>query len=190
VYVPQGDIAFVRVAFDNNEQNPYFNAFADDFEMLIKLNRDDTSGGVINALMVDIYDEVFTGFTLTALDLTFAVGTIIKNTSNEIIFSVPAYELYFYYTANGGWQSILTGVQYFSHYANETITLNCPTSIALYSSDLATIPEADNSLNGTVNNTETTITNIFGNSAMQIVLAIFGGLAVLMLLSALIGGRR
>jgi hypothetical protein len=189
------NIAYVRVAFSNTESNPYFNAFTDDFEMLIKLNRDDTSGGVLNALMVDIHDGVFTGFTLTALDLTFEVGTIIKNTSNEIIFSVPAVELWFYYTAtNGGWQSILTGVQYFSYYANETITLNTPTHIAPapYTQNLASIEDGGNNLIGdnTTNTTNSTITNIFNDTAFTYPLAIVGGILVLAIIGSLIRRQR
>jgi hypothetical protein len=186
-----GSIAFLRVAFPNTEINPYFYAFTDDFAMLIKLNRDDTSGGIMNALMIDIHDGVFTGFTLTALDLDFEVGTVIKNTSNEIIFSVPAVELYFYYTAGSGWQSILTGVEYFSHYGNETVTLNCPTAIAMSAQDLASIA-GDNNFNGysTNNNIDNSITNIFADPVITYTVAILGGLAVLAILSTLIGGKK
>jgi hypothetical protein len=189
-----GSIAFVRVAFPNTEQNPYFRAFTDDFEMLIKLNRDDTSGAVMNALMIDINDGVFSGFTITSLNLTFTVGDILKNTSNEIIFSVHNPELYFYYTAtNGGWQSILTGIQYFSYYANETVTLNTPTYIAVapmtveLENNLLGNGDADDTItNNTTNNTA----NLFNDPIITYAVAIFGGLAVLMLLSALTGGRR
>jgi hypothetical protein len=186
-------IAYIRVAFANSEQNPYFNAFADDFAMLIKLNRNDNSGGIMNALMVDIHDNVFTGFKITSLNLTFAVGDILKNTSSEIIFSVPALELYFYYTStNGGWQSILTGIEYFSYYANETLTLNTPTYIAVapmtvdLSNNLIGNGNADDTTTQTTNNT----TNLFDDPIITYTAAIVGGLAVLMLLSALTGGKR
>jgi hypothetical protein len=188
-------IVYVEVVFPNSEPNPYFNAFTDDFEMLIKLNRDDTSGGVMNALMIDIYDGVFTGFNLTAFDLDFEVGTIIKNTSKEIIFSVPTIELWFYYTAtNGGWQSVLTGVQYFSHYGNETITLNTTTYIAPapYTQDLASIEDGGNNLsadNGT-NNTNIENTAIFNGLTVTHIFAVLGGVLILIVVGSFIRGSK
>jgi hypothetical protein len=184
-------IAYVRVAFANNEPDPYFRAFTDDFQMLIKLNRDDASGGVMNALMIDIYDGVFNGFNLTAFDLDFEVGTIIKNTSKEIIFSVPTIELWFYYTAtNGGWQNVLTGMQYFSHYGNETITLNTPTYIAQspYTQDLASIEDGGNNLpaDNDTNNTNIDNTTIFNGLTFTHIFAILGGVLILAVIGSFI----
>jgi hypothetical protein len=164
--------------------------------MLIKLNRDNTSGGVMNALYMDIFDNLFSGFTMTATDLTFEVGDILKNTINEIIFSVYSPELYFYYTAtNGGWQSLLTGISYFSYYMNRTLILNCPTYIAVapMTIDLTSVEDGGYNLIGDTEpqtpteNTTNFIQNIINNPSFMYIFAIFGGLIVLMLVSTLLG---